>query len=114
MKCLIGQVLLPNLRDVALYANVVSIFQLLGIELSHPDDLSSFDYELHKNLVTYVLHNDDVEHLELPSTLDVLNPWNNRPTTLALFPDHRDDKHLSDKNKVQCGKLYKTDCIMFQ
>jgi hypothetical protein len=70
------------------------------MKLNHPDDLSSFDYKLHKNLVTFVLENDDVEVLDLPCTLDVLNPWNEHLTTLTLFPDGRNEELLNDKNKV--------------
>jgi hypothetical protein len=70
------------------------------VELNHPDDLSSFDYELHKNLVTFVLESDDVEGLELPCTLEVVNPWDKRLTTLTLFPHQRNEELLNDQNKV--------------
>ena len=79
--------------------------QILGLELNHPDDLSSFDYELHKNYVTFILESEDVESLELPCTLDVLNPWNERLTALTLFPEQRNEEFLNDRNKAEYVNL---------
>ena len=70
------------------------------MELNHPDDLSSFDYELHKNYA-FILESDDVEGLELLCTLDVLNPWNERLTALTLFPEQRNEEFLNERNKVR-------------
>ena len=71
------------------------------MKLNHPHDLSSFDYELHRNYVTYVLESADVEELGLPCTLDILNPWNDRLTTLTLFSGQRNEELLNDQNKVR-------------
>ena len=79
--------------------------QILGLEINHPDDLSSFDYELHKNYVTFILESDDVESLELPCTLDVPNPWNECLTTLTLFPEQRNEEFLNYRNKVEYVNL---------
>jgi hypothetical protein len=51
--------------------------------------------------VTFVIESDDVEDLELPCTLDVLNPWNKHLTTLTLFSDERNEELLNEKNKVR-------------
>lgn len=72
-------------------------FQILGIPLSHPDDLSSFDYELHKNAVTWLQENC-VNELDLSFNVDALNPWNSKPVTIELNDDC--DKKLTDDNKV--------------
>ncbi|KAJ7358894.1 hypothetical protein OS493_020732 [Desmophyllum pertusum] len=63
--------------------------QILGIPLSLPDDLMSFDYELHKNAVV--------------SGVDALNPWNSKPVTIDLTDDS--DKKLTDDNKEEYIKL---------
>lgn len=73
-------------------------FQILGIPLSHPDDLSSFDYELHKNAVTWAQENS-VNDLDLSFSVDALNPWNSKPVTIDLTDDS--DKKLTDDNKVR-------------
>ena len=72
-------------------------FQILGIPLSHPDDLNSFDYELHKNAVIWVQENS-VNDLDLSFSVDALNPWNSKPVTIDLTDDS--DKKLTDDNKV--------------
>ena len=72
--------------------------QILGVPLSHPDDLSSFDYELHKNAVTWVQENS-VNDLDLSFSVDALNPWNSKPVTIDLTDDS--DKKLTDDNKVR-------------
>lgn len=72
--------------------------QILGISLSHPEDLGSFDHELHKGAVTWVLENS-VESLDLPFSIDVINPWNKVLVTIPL--DDKDvDKILDDSNKA--------------
>lgn len=76
---------------------VLLTFQILGIPLSHPDDLISFDYELHKNAVIWVQENS-VNDLDLPFSVDALNPWNSKPVTIDLTDDS--DKKLTDENKV--------------
>ena len=73
-------------------------FQILGMPLSHPDDLSSFDYELHKNAVIWVQDNS-VNDLDLSFSVDALNPWNSKPVTIDLTDDS--DKKLTDDNKVR-------------
>lgn len=73
-------------------------FQILGVPLSHPDDLSSFDYELHKNAVTWIQENS-VNDLDLSFSVDALNPWNSKPVTIDLTDDS--DKKLTDDNKVR-------------
>lgn len=73
-------------------------FQILGIPLSHPDDLSSFDYELHKNAVTWVQENS-INDLDLSFSVDALNPWNSKPVTIDLTDDS--EKKLTDDNKVR-------------
>lgn len=70
------------------------------MKLNHPDDLSSFDLELHKTLVTFVLESDKVEEMMLPCTLNVSNPWNGQLTELMLFAKERNEELLNDKNKV--------------
>lgn len=72
--------------------------QILGVPLSHPDDLSSFDYELHKNAVTWIQENS-VNDLDLSFSVDALNPWNSKPVTIDLTDDS--DKKLTDDNKVR-------------
>lgn len=72
-------------------------FQVLGIPLSHPDDLSSFDYELHRNAVVWLRENS-VMDLDLPFSVDVMNPWNSKPVTIELSDDP--EKKLNDDNKV--------------
>ena len=71
--------------------------QILGIPLSHPDDLSSFDYELHKNAVVWVRENS-INELDLPFCVDALNPWNSKPVSIELSDDS--EKKLTDDNKV--------------
>lgn len=77
---------------------VLVTFQILGIPLSHPDDLISFDYELHKNAVIWVQENS-VNELDLPFSVDAVNPWNSKPVTIDLSDDC--DKTLTDENKVR-------------
>ena len=50
--------------------------------------------------MTFVLQSDDVDELELPCTLDVINPWNERLTSLELFSDERNEEMLNENNKV--------------
>ncbi|XP_078351971.1 uncharacterized protein LOC144636654 isoform X2 [Oculina patagonica] len=76
--------------------------QILGIPLSHPDDLISFDYELHKNAVIWVQENS-VNELDLPFSVDALNPWNSKPVTIDLTDDS--EKKLTDDNKEEYIKL---------
>ncbi|XP_044163315.1 E3 ubiquitin-protein ligase HACE1-like [Acropora millepora] len=76
--------------------------QILGIPLSHPDDLSSFDYELHKNAVVWVRENS-VDQLELPFSVDAINPWNSKLVTIELSNDV--DRKLTDNNKEEYAKL---------
>ena len=90
-----------NISELGCKCNIVIPCKIVGIELNHPDDLGSFDYKLHKNLVTFILESDNVEDLELPCTLDVLNPWNKHLTTLTLFSDEtKNEELLTDENKV--------------
>ena len=83
--------------------------QILGLPLSHPEDLSSFDYELHKNAVTWVLENS-VESLDLPFSVDVINPWNRDLVTIPLDREE-DDKLLDDSNKASY-KLFRL-CVLY-
>lgn len=76
--------------------------QILGIPLTHPDDLSSFDYELHKNAVAWVRENS-VNELDLPFSVDAINPWNSKPVTIELSDNV--DKKLTDDNKEEYVKL---------
>lgn len=77
---------------------VLLFCQILGIPLSHPDDLSSFDYELHRNAVIWVRENS-VNELDLPFSVTALNPWNSKPVTIELSNDA--EKKLTDDNKVR-------------
>lgn len=76
--------------------------QILGIPLTHPDDLSSFDYELHKNAVTWLQENS-VNELDLSFSVDALNPWNSKPVSIELSDGC--DKKLTDDNKEEYSRF---------
>ena len=65
--------------------------------MSHPDDLTSLDYELYKNAVKWVQENS-VDELDLPFSVDTVNPWNSKPVTIKLSDETT--KKLTDINKV--------------
>ncbi|KAK3749478.1 hypothetical protein QZH41_013460, partial [Actinostola sp. cb2023] len=76
--------------------------QVLGIPLSHPDDLASFDHQLHQNMVIWVQDNS-VNDLDLPFSFDALNPWTDKPVTVNLSDD--ENKTVDDTNKHEYIKL---------
>lgn len=64
--------------------------------------MSSFDYELHRNAVVWLRENS-VTDLDLPFSVDVMNPWNSKPVTIGLSDDP--EKKLLDDNKVGVVKI---------
>lgn len=64
--------------------------------------MSSFDYELHRNAVVWLRENS-VTDLDLPFSIDVMNPWNSKPVTIELSDDP--EKKLLDDNKVGVVKI---------
>lgn len=65
--------------------------------MSLPDDLASFDHQLHKTMVVWVQENS-VDDLELPFSIETINPWTGKLVTVNLSDDEQ--KTLDDSNKV--------------
>ncbi|EDO34791.1 predicted protein [Nematostella vectensis] len=98
---LIGAAICDDLL-LSLHLSKPFVKQILGIPLSHPDDLSSFDHELHSNQITWVQENS-VDDLGFTFSIDATNPWTGRPVTIDL--SENPDEELTDSNKSEYVKL---------